>query len=436
MIKILLLSFLPVLSLSAADISFGILQKGALEHSHRLKVRSIDTRIEESRLDSIYSSLYPQLSLGYSGEYSKSLDGTASSLGNITVADMTISPNTLYKNSLALRLNYELYRFGTTLKQIEISEKEISVKRLEECNEEIRLYQELLEHYASAQKADADNRHKTRMHSLRKELYALKQRLYAAGKESRISVGDEAIRLIDLEREIEKSKMTYEENLIALSKLAHIDLDSDTTRLLPFEPLSRSIGTLDFDTGVQSRQYKEKIFQKNAEISMLQRSQLPTISLYSSYYLYGSDTHNANDALNAIRPNSWNAGVSLRWSLFEGFKYRHESSRLHYELQRLQEEYALAKREFDYETQTKQQQIERLTLLTRNETDALAETRTKIAMTQRLRAQGEADAVSEVSVKLEGIERELTLETEEIQKGYEAYALKLHQTEVEACAMR
>ncbi|MDD2369829.1 MAG: hypothetical protein PHQ90_11040 [Sulfuricurvum sp.] len=40
-----------------------------------------------------------------------------------------------------------------------------------------------------------------------------------------------------------------------------------------------------------------------------------------------------------------------------------------------------------------------------SKSEALAETRNKIIMTQRLRVQGEADAVSEVSVKLEGLER-------------------------------
>ncbi|MDD2369609.1 MAG: hypothetical protein PHQ90_09930, partial [Sulfuricurvum sp.] len=66
-------------------------------------------------------------------------------------------------------------------------------------------------------------------------------------------------------------------------------------------------------------------------------------------------------------------------------------------------------------------------------TEALTETRKKIIMTQRLRAQGEADAVSEVSVKLEGLERELTLDTEMIQQAYEAEGLKLQHRGVEEC---
>jgi outer membrane protein TolC len=317
-----------------------------------------------------------------------------------------------------------------------MSKKEIESKKLEVCNEETKLHLELLDHYATAQKAQSEYRYKSQMHTLRQELYRLKQRLYAAGKESRVSVGDEAIRLIDLEREIEHSQLSYDENLIALTKLSHIELDLKETKLLPLTTKPEEIHIGSFEENSQARQYREKIAQKNAEISLNIRSQLPVLSLYSNYYLYGSDMHNAYNAFQDIKPNSWNAGLSLRWNLFEGFKYNSESARLYLERDRLNEEYALAKREFDADTQTKQQHLERLAMLTKNETEALDETHNKIIMTQRLREQGEADAVSEVSVKLEGLERELTLQSETIQQAYEAEALKLQHARVEICIVR
>lgn len=417
--------------LCGSDITFTELQIAATASSHRLKLRTIDTSIEEARLESVYSTLYPQLSLGYSGEYNQNLDKASS--GTISVGGTTINSSVQNKDSLALSLNYELYHFGTTLKQIEMSKNEIESKKLEVCNEETKLHLELLDHYATAQKSQSEYRYKSQMHTLRQELYTLKQRLHAAGKESRVSVGDEAIRLIDLERDIERSHMSYDENLIALTKLSHIELNLKETQLLPLNTKSEEIHLQKFEDNSQARQYQEKILQKNSEISMNERSQLPVLSLYSNYYLYGSDMHNAYDALSNIKPNSWNAGLSVRWNLFEGFKYNSESARLYFERDRLNEEYALAKREFDADTQTKQQHLERLAMLTKNETNALNETRSKIIMTQRLREQGEADAVSEVSVKLEGLERELTLNTETIQHAYEVEALKLQHRGVEEC---
>lgn len=267
---------------------------------------------------------------------------------------------------------------------------------------------------------------------LRKELYILKQRLYTAGKESRISIGDEAIRIIDIEHEIEKANMDYSQSLIALSKLSYVQLDPKNTQLLSLTSLPSSV-LVPFNLTPQSQQYQEKLTQKSAEISMNNRSQLPVISLYSSYLLYGQDISGFSNAVDTTRPNSWNAGVSLRWSLFEGFKYDSESKRLQYELQRIREESDLAKREYDYETQTKQDHLKRLEELTKNETQALDETNTKIMMTKRLRDHGEVDALSEVSVKLEGFERELTLAIESIQSAYEAQALRLQHTKADQC---
>ena len=429
--KCLFFIFCAATILVGREISFSELQTSASENSHRLKLRSIDTSIEQARLDSVYSALYPQLSLGYSGEYNKNLDKATS--GTLSVGGTTINSGVQNKDSVALSLNYELYHFGTTLKQIEMSKKEIASKKLEVCNEETKLYLELLDHYSTAQKAQSEYRYKSQMHTLRQELYSLKQRLYAAGKESRVSVGDEAIRLIDLEREIEHSQMSYDENLIALTKLSHIDLDLKSTQLLPLTTKPEEIHIGSFEENSQARQYREKIEQKNAEISLNIRTQLPVLSLYSNYYLYGSDMHNAAQAFEDMKPNSWNAGLSLRWNLFEGFKYNSESARLHFERDRLSEEYELAKREFDAQTQISQQKIDRLTQLQKNNTLIVNESRSKIAMIKRLREQGEADAVSEVSVKLETLERELTLESEMIQQMYEAEGLKLQHRGVEEC---
>ena len=426
---LLLLSFAGII-LHAGQVSYDMLKTSALEHSSRLKIRNIDTSIETARLESVYSTLYPQLSLGYSGEYSKNLDNAAS--GSISVGDTTINSATLYKNSVALRLNYELYHFGTTLKQIEMSKKEIAVKQLEQCNETIKLNTELLDQYAKAQKASTTSDYKARMLILRKELYVLKQRLYTAGKESRVSIGDEAIRIIDIEHEIEKAKLDFQESLTALSKLAYVPLNPEDTQLLALTT-TLDAAIVPFDQTPQSQQYEEKLTQKYAEISMNTKSQHPTISLYSHYYLYGQDTAGFADAMDATRSNSWNAGLSLRWSLFEGFKYNSESQRLKLELQRIREESDLAKREFDYDTQTKQDHLKRLKELTKNETQALNETNAKISMTKRLREHGEVDALSEVSVKLEGLERELTLAIESIQSAYEAQSLKLQHTKADQC---
>lgn len=422
-------------SLPAAQIDYATLVASAVEHSHRLLIRSIDTRIEEAKRDGLYSVFYPQISLGYNAEYNRNLDPAAS--GSLMVGDMMINSSVPYKHSGVARMNYELYRFGATMKQIESAEKGIAAKRLETCVEETRLRSDILDRYADALRSQSEREHKERLCDARRSLYGLKQRLYDAGKESRISVGEEAIRILDLERDIERARMAFEENVISLSNLSHVEMGSNETR---FSPLGASSAVdeplLSFFRTPNARMYEERLSQKESEIEALSRSQLPVVSLYSSYYLYGTDPHDFAAGFEAIRPNSWNAGISLRWSLFEGFKYDAESARLKLERDRIRAEAELSKREFDHEARRSKEKINRLAALSSNDERAIDETAARLAMTQRLREQGEADALAVANLQIERIEREMTLESETIQKSYEAEKLRLQHRGVDACTPR
>lgn len=422
-------------ALDAADVSYAALTASASEHSHRLNIRAIDTRIEQTKLDSIRSVYYPQLSFGYNAEYNRNLDPAAS--GSLMVGDMMINSSVPYKHSGVLRMNYELYRFGATDKQVEAAEKEVAIKRLDVCDEEIRLHREILDRYADALSAQNERGYKRRLLELHTHLYGLKQRLYDAGKESRIAIGEEAIRLIDLERDIERARIRFEENIVALSNLSHIALDSADTRLMPLshEVISNT-PQLSFFQTPQSRAYEDKLLKKESELEVLRRSQLPVVSLYSSYYLYGSDTDSFYNGFEAVRPNSWNVGISLRWSLFEGFKYNAESARLKLERDRIREEADLAKREFDHDTRTMQEKINRLERVRSSDQSAVDETQKRLIMTQRLREQGEADAASEMNVNIERLEREMTLAAETITQEVESEKLRLRHRGVDTCTPR
>lgn len=422
-------------TLHSSDISYAALITSASEHSHRLNIRAIDTRIEQAKLDSVRSVYYPQLSFGYNAEYNRNLDPAAS--GSLMVGDTMINSTVPYKHSGVLRMNYELYHFGATEKQIEAAEQEVAIKRLDQCDEEIRLHRELLDRYADALSAQNERGYKRRLHELRTHLYGLKQRLYDAGKESRIAIGEEAIRLIDLERDLERARIRFEENVAALSNLSHIDLDSADTRLLPLRHEAMpNVPLLTFFQTPQSRAYEDKLLKKESELEMLRRSQLPVVSLYSSYYLYGSDTASLYNGFEAVRPNSWNVGLSLRWSLFEGFRYNAESARLKLERDRIREEADLAKRDFEYESRTMQEKINRLERVRSSDQNAVDETQKRLVMTQRLREQGEADAASEVNLNIERTEREMTLASETLAQEVESEKLRLRHRGVDTCTPR
>ncbi|MFZ2967567.1 MAG: TolC family protein [Sulfuricurvum sp.] len=429
-----LLAFLPCLStlgMATEPITFEQLQSSAYQHSHRLRLRVIDTSIEKARLQTLYSTLYPQLSVGYNGEYNQNLD--TSTTGSLMVGDTTINSTIAHKDSVALRLNYELYHFGTTSQQIQMSHHEIEAKRLEACNEAIKLSQEILDHYVQGEKLQNDLHYKHQMYTLQQERYHLTQRLYAAQKESRISLGNEAIQLLEVEQELHRAQMGYEEHLLALTHLSHVELTPQESHLSPLN--TPTITIRNFQETPQAHQYQERINAKKSEISLNVRTQLPTLSVYSNYYLYGSAMHNATDAFTAIRPNSWNVGLSLRWSIFEGFKYTSESTRLHLEYQHLLHEYALAQEEFETQTKTQHSHIHTLSRLIQTQTNAVKEQYSNLTMTQRLKEQGETDALSAIRVHLDTLEKERSLSSDRIQNAYEAQKLHVQHTHASGCTL-
>jgi outer membrane protein TolC len=75
----------------AQNITYEQLLQSASKNSFRLKLGLTDTKIEESRLDTLYSGYYPTLSAGYNVEYNKKLDGGvggSASIGDTVIYDL------------------------------------------------------------------------------------------------------------------------------------------------------------------------------------------------------------------------------------------------------------------------------------------------------------------------------------------------------------
>ena len=423
--------FFALTVVQAQEVHYETLLNSASENSYRLKLGSTDTRIEEARLDTLYSSYYPTLSLSHSLEYNKLLNPQSNA--SITVGDTTINSANAYEGSLSLRLNYELYHFGTTDQQIQMQHQEVNVKTYARCSEEIKLHTEILDQYSQALQSWEELHSKESIRSLHKELYGLKERLFTAGRESRSAVADEAIEIINLERDIERSLMRYDEAVIALSKLSMFPLDPKNTQLLSFTATAPISQTPTFDESIEAQGYREKLLEKDHEISANIRSQFPVIAAYGNYYLYGSDDRQFSQAFNEMRPNSWNAGITLRVDLFQGFKYNSESQRLHLEKQRLLQEYELRRNEFTKEVQTITNRTDHLLALQNRENTLISQTQEKLDRLIRLRASGESEALSVITTTIESQERELNLKTEEIQHAHEREALRLKQRTIREC---
>jgi len=271
------------------------------------------------------------------------------------------------------------------------------------------------------------------MLELRYKLYKIKQRLYKAGKYSKVDLGDEAITIIDLERDIELAVLQYQEDIKVLSNLSHIEINEKETELLGIGVNLKTPTLGSFEETAIGQKYSTQIEQKEKELSRLISSQLPSLSMYGNYYVYGSDTHNLTDAFDSMRKNSWKMGLSVRFNIFEGFKYNNDSQKLKYELTRIKHERDLTAREYDYNSKIKQNKIFHLDALQSKDQDLYEKTTQKIKMIKRLIKSHEIDKASELNALLESLERELNLKIEENEAAYERASLEIEYRGVAQC---
>ena len=430
-VKFIALCLMLYISLFGKEISLEDIFKYASKNAVTLKIAQLDTYIEASTIESAKAGYYPTFNVIYNTEYTKSLDSIP--FGSESVGGITISNGTRYQSSAILQMNYELYSFGATEKNILSSKLSAKAKQDERCLQEQQLYEQILEKYADALKSAQERLYKTKMLKIRKELYNAKERLYKAGQYSKVDLGDEAIYIIAIERDIENALLSYKQDIIKLSELSYMSLD-ESDKLLPMvlDSDTKSFAA-NFEMTAQAENLKNLIEAKKAQISSKKRGQLPIFSMYGNYYFYASHPKEYNYPIFHMKNKSWNVGFSLRFNLFNGFKDSAEYERLTLELQKLQQQYNDAKHKFFYENRNKSIQLNELVKLQMKDERVIEENRKKMEMVERLREQKKVDLLTELSTRYELLERTLNLEKRKIDKAAAAISLRIANRREEQC---
>lgn len=427
------LCFLLPLSVAAKDVSLEAVLQSASQHALSLQSKQSEIGIETARLETVKSEYYPILSLSYNNEYNRDL---RNNLGGVeSVGDTVITNGTRYQTSLSANLNYELYHFGMTQRKVNAASKEVAVKRWQWCEEESRLHREILEHYANALKADVSLNEQRTMLEIRRKIYAQKKRLREAGQVSMLEVGEEAMAVLSLEHDVEQASLRYDDEIVTLERISHLEITGEDMLLpLSVNKKRRSVNLLFEQTAVGAR-IEEQLLEKHEEILMLDRSRLPSIVFYANYYFYGSDPTDLGNANEGIRGSSWKAGVGIRWTLFEGFKFDSEMQRLKLEMQKLKYDRDGLKRDYEYERRTRMARIEHYGQLQQKEEKVFKQTGDHVEMAKRLREQSEIKSIDELSIELDNVRQYLTLQTEAIESAYEMALLEIMNKGADECSL-
>ena len=307
----------------------------ALAHSQDIKMSRYDIGISEAGKKQALSLYYPSISARWNTEYVKDLsDGTQQTT---SVGSTVLVQNTTYQSAFVLMGTYNIYDFGAREKKVFMANKDVDAKKTiyKQSIRDTRI--KVLNVYTDMLTGFEELAMKRELLALYKELALTKERLYNAGRITRIEVTDDAVKAVKVIDDIDNLKLKLKTTLTDLSFLTGEDYDVDVT-VKTFAEIEEAAKPFNPDNTPESRTYDLEIEKKKAEIQSLQRSLFPQIGAYSNYVLYGSDPHEVDTTAEYVKPRNFIIGIAVTMPLFEGFKSSADIEKAKLELERLKVE--------------------------------------------------------------------------------------------------
>jgi len=324
----------------AKKYNFNDILDQSVNNSFQLKAADYNIKLRAQISKEVRSEYFPTLSVVYDNQYTKNLKDETGQ--NQIVGDTLISSNTLYKNVLRFRAQYNLFDFGVRGKKYAMSksdiEKEAAIyKRMRrELSEQIiGLYSEIISAYKEKQCY-------TVLIALYEELFTTKERLFVAGQSSKLNVMDEAVNIARAEDRIKLANIRMKQALDKLSGFTYEEYDANSFEPDDFGGFFVDAANTDeahaliLDYTPENKIYQVDLTNKARELSIKRREVLPKVSVYSDYYFYGSDRTGMFKAVSDLTQSSFGAGFSINMPLFDGFKNMAQRKRMKLELEKIE----------------------------------------------------------------------------------------------------
>ena len=318
----------------AGNIDYDSVVQRALAHSHDVKMSRLDIGISESSLRRAYSLYYPVIKTQWNTEYVKDL--TDGSYQLTAVGNTVLVQNTTYQSSLLLAGTYNLFDFGATVKRVSIARSDVDVKKTtyRQTVRDIKL--RVLNIYTELLGASRELETKRQLLALCKDLSLTKERLYKAGRISKVEMVDEAVKTVKILDEMDTLKLKVATLSKDLSFYTGDLYESDTVRVTDFkeEATSEEVA-FDVNRTPESRIYALEIEKKQAELDALKRELYPRLGLYSNYVWYANHDSEPETSAGYIRPRNFFIGLAATVTLFEGFRSNADIDKAKLEVERL-----------------------------------------------------------------------------------------------------
>jgi len=419
-----LLAFMSPCHGQAQDLSFAEILEQALVNSYDLKISGLDVEINEQRLAEARAMYFPTLSLRFTNEYLHDLSNDAT--GTVAVGETIISGNeSTYQHSVALSAQYLLYDFGARPLKYRNVQRNVVLAQHAAAQRLIDLKVDVLSLYGTGLQLQKKIETWSVLLIQRKKMYQYTQRLVAAGNQGKLEQGNAAIAVAEALQTCETLRLEMAEVLEKLSYYTGNSYQLADVSFKDFPGTNRPNVMADVGNLPEIKAYDMAIEQKKAEYEIALRQWLPTLTLYSTYYMYGSDPVNYARSLENLEERNATIGVMLNMNLFNGFSDQAKAARLQKELRRLQVEKAKKVAEDEQKIRT----LERKNILSEQGLEDWRAYRVTLEeqgdMGERLAEQQILDRISWLQQKDAQLEKQLTLELAGIERSMSALHLQI-----------
>lgn len=408
----------------AQTLTFDEILKQAIAHSFDLKIGSLDVAIGEQRLAEARAMYLPTLSMRLASEYLYDLSKDAT--GTVAVGDTLISGNeSTYQDSLSLSAGYLLYDFGARSLKYQNAKRQVQVARFQAEQALVDLRDQALALYSHGLILHKQLAAWTILLAQRNEVYRLTVRLQTAGTMGKVELGKAGIAVAEAVQTIAAYRLELEGVVQDIGFLTGQTYDASDIEFTDLQAAESSEGQTDVHNLPEIKAYAVEIEKKKTEYQIARREWLPSLNLYSSYRLYGSDPSSATDSFESIREKNATVGVVLDMNLFNGFSDRAKARRLQSELRRLEVER-------DKKIADKKRLMNTLAekaILYKQYTDEWHSFRSALdeqgIMTERLAGQRIIDRIGFLEQQGQQLEKSLDLQVRQVERDMNALQLHL-----------
>ncbi len=412
MIKKLITLLLFCLNLFAVeDTSYEQIVQEAIFYNKALKNLELDKQILDARYKEEYGyQAYPSLSLSFDTQYNKDLENEDSGLSSI--GDSIFPDETKYANSTKLDLYWDIYDFGRRdiLKKISLIQKKQKDYEIEETSQKLKL--DLLKYYLEILKNKKELKHIEDSKELNQNIYAQKKRLYEANQLDRLSLANEAIKIVEYDRKISSLKTNINKSIKEINFYTNKQYSINTN----FKSFKNNVlKDIPYEKSFLSKKYKDQIKQKKEELLLVKKEQYPSLTFFGNYNLYKDDESSFNDSLHLKRKN-YLLGLKVKINLFQGYKYKAQKDRIKAELQKIYLEDEEQKDMYYKNKIILKEEFKSAKNDIANIKENISQSKNKTEMINRLKEVKNIDNITVIEDKIDNINKDLDFHSSKITK--------------------